>query len=90
MDPFVHYCFSTMVIVLQTIPTYLYIITGLSLFLMILESVLKYANLKTNEDLNLTPEQKEKKVWLVRKVIAGINWFPLICTIMIVLYFGIR
>jgi hypothetical protein len=90
MDPFVHYCFSTYVIVLIMIPTYLYCLTGLSLFLMILESVLKYNNLQTTEAFNLTPEQKEQKIMNVKKVIAALNWFPLVCTIGILLFFAIR
>jgi hypothetical protein len=54
MDPFAHYCMMTFVVILISLPTYTFLLTGFSLFLMILESILKYNNLQTRENTNLT------------------------------------
>ena len=89
MDPFAHYCFSTYVY-FSSVPTYIYCLTGFSLFLMIFESILKYSNLQTNDNTMLSPEQKEAKIKFVKKIIAILNWFPLICTIAIILSIAFR
>ena len=45
IDPLANYCVETYVVLLNSFPTYIYLVTGLSLFLMLLETILKYKNL---------------------------------------------
>jgi len=57
-DQWVGYNDSKYVILLITLPTYLYLITGLSQVMLSFGCIMKYRDLSLDENHELTPEQK--------------------------------
>jgi len=90
MDPLMNYCMETYVVLLISLPTYYYIVTGLSIFLMLLESILKYKNLLTNENIDLSPEERLRRIEKKLKMIDLIHWVPVILMVIITIYFTVR
>ena len=48
-DPFIHWGIVTYVVLLVSMPSYLYLLVGLSQVMLTLESIIKYKNFKIRE-----------------------------------------
>ena len=62
MDPFVHWRYETYALLLVSMPSYLYLLVGLSQVMLNFESIIKYKNFKIREEETLTKTALKAKI----------------------------
>ena len=69
MDVFVDYDDATYAVILVVMPSYLYLMVGLSQVMLNVESIIKYKNFKIKEEEAITPARLKEKIAKNRKVL---------------------
>jgi hypothetical protein len=88
LDPIANYCLQ-IYFDLVSLPTFLFILTGFALFLMILESVLNYRYIEIDEKIDWTMQEKEDKIKCLKKSMNIVHWIPPVCLFFTILFFGV-
>ena len=69
-DPFFDWSDVSYVVILIAMPSYLYLLVGLSQVLLILESIIKYRNFKIREESTVSPCMLKRKVQLNQRILT--------------------
>ena len=62
MDPFVDWYDVTYVVILVSMPSYLYLLVGLSQVVLTLESIIKYKNFKLREESTFSDNELKRHI----------------------------
>ena len=87
LDPIFDWSDVNYVVILISMPSYLYLLVGLSQVVLTLESIIKYRNFKLREESNITECEMKRKIETNQTILSVIYIFLFVFMASIMLFF---